>query len=110
MAMQSVTAHTASNVSTSAIRDRLDAELRVHFEVISSLHQTRDEIDPAVYAHGLNSAERRVKELQAAVERLDAGRYGQCERCAQMIASERLDYLPHVRYCIGCQSSVDVSS
>ncbi|MFA7266710.1 MAG: TraR/DksA C4-type zinc finger protein [Candidatus Nanopelagicales bacterium] len=109
MATQSATAHTTSGAAAAAIRDRLNAELRVHVDAVSSLHQTRDELDPAVYAHGLSAAERRVAEIQAAVERLIAGRYGQCERCAQMVPSARLDYLPHARYCITCQSSVDAS-
>jgi DnaK suppressor protein len=43
-----------------------------------------------------------LKEIDAALQRLAAGRYGDCERCGNAIADERLDALPAVRLCIAC--------
>ena len=47
-----------------------------------------------------------LSELDAAIERLRAGRYGQCESCGRPIADERLLALPAARYCVACASRV----
>ena len=41
-----------------------------------------------------------LAELDAAVERVEAGSYGVCERCGQAIGEARLDALPAARTCI----------
>lgn len=41
-----------------------------------------------------------LSEVEAAIERLDAGTYGRCEACGEPIADERLDAIPTARYCI----------
>lgn len=45
-------------------------------------------------------------EVYAALDRLDAGTFGTCERCGQAIAAERLDALPYARHCVGCAAAV----
>lgn len=42
-----------------------------------------------------------------ALERLDRGTYGDCERCGRPINPERLEAFPWVRYCIECQTIVE---
>lgn len=44
-----------------------------------------------------------LKEIDAALERLDDGSYGACGRCGTPIPSERLEIMPHARYCVACQ-------
>jgi RNA polymerase-binding transcription factor DksA len=41
-------------------------------------------------------------EIEAARERLAAGRYGTCESCGKPIATARLQARPVARTCIGC--------
>ncbi|MGH9087776.1 MAG: TraR/DksA C4-type zinc finger protein [Acidimicrobiales bacterium] len=41
----------------------------------------------------------RVEENRAALGRLEAGRYGVCERCGREIDGERLGAVPSTRYC-----------
>lgn len=41
-------------------------------------------------------------EIEAALERITAGRYGWCEQCGRLIGRARLAELPHVRYCSAC--------
>ena len=48
-----------------------------------------------------------LTQVEAALERIDEGRYGICARCGQPIAPERLDALPYAIYCITCQSIVE---
>jgi DnaK suppressor protein len=44
-----------------------------------------------------------LAEIESALERVRAGRYGSCERCTAHIPYERLEILPMSRYCMGCQ-------
>jgi DnaK suppressor protein len=45
---------------------------------------------------------RHLAEVEAAIQRLEAGTYGSCERCGQPIAKARLEARPAARTCIGC--------
>ena len=44
-----------------------------------------------------------VEEIDGAVHRLDQGAYGVCQHCWTPIAAERLEILPHARFCVRCQ-------
>jgi DnaK suppressor protein len=48
---------------------------------------------------------RHLAEIDAAVERLDRGTYGACERCGQPVAPARLAAKPAARSCIRCASA-----
>lgn len=43
-----------------------------------------------------------LAETRAALDRLDAGTYGTCERCASPIPIARLRAIPHTRWCVDC--------
>ena len=45
-----------------------------------------------------------VAEIDAALERMAAGSYGSCTRCATPIPFERLEVLPQARTCVRCQA------
>lgn len=45
-----------------------------------------------------------LAEVEAAIERLSEGTYGNCERCGQPIAPARLEAMPAARLCISCAS------
>lgn len=48
-----------------------------------------------------------LRQVQSALARLDAGKYGICERCGKEIAPRRLEVLPSVTLCIECQAIVE---
>ncbi len=48
-----------------------------------------------------------LKQVNAAIERLDGGTYGKCVRCGKDIAARRLEALPYVTLCISCQALVE---
>lgn len=50
----------------------------------------------------LDSARRRLADVDAAVTAVEAGTYGQCEGCGRSIAPERLAARPTARTCIDC--------
>jgi RNA polymerase-binding protein DksA len=52
-------------------------------------------------------AQQHLEQVDAALERLDAGTFGSCVRCGRAIAPERLEALPWAAHCIDCQRDVD---
>jgi DnaK suppressor protein len=46
-----------------------------------------------------------LAEVEAAIQRLEGGTYGVCERCGQPIARARLEARPAARTCIACASA-----
>ena len=55
----------------------------------------------------LNRNSRLLREVRAAMDRIDDGSYGFCENCEEAIAPRRLDAVPWARYCVQCQDSLD---
>lgn len=46
-------------------------------------------------------------EIRDALERIDKGTFGRCEHCQADIVPERLEILPHARYCTPCAEKMD---
>lgn len=44
-----------------------------------------------------------VREIDAALARIDGGTYGSCESCGQEIGDERLEARPVARLCVSCK-------
>ncbi|MHC5702399.1 MULTISPECIES: TraR/DksA family transcriptional regulator [Streptomyces] len=49
------------------------------------------------------SARMVLSDVEAALTRMDQGRYGSCHLCRKPIARERLMIVPQARYCARCQ-------
>lgn len=45
--------------------------------------------------------------ISEALDRLDAGTYGTCDRCGKKIPAERLDAIPYARRCVSCEQQVE---
>ena len=48
-----------------------------------------------------------LNQVNAALERMNNGNYGECQRCGNRIGAERLEAFPYVAYCIECQSLIE---
>jgi DnaK suppressor protein len=48
---------------------------------------------------------RQLRQVEEALDRLDAGDYGICLACEEAIAEKRLQALPWARYCVTCQEN-----
>ena len=46
-------------------------------------------------------------QISGALQRMDDGTFGACERCGKPINPERLEAFPYVAYCIECQSALE---
>ncbi len=96
-------------------RARLLAE---RAEVLKELEQLRSRLevkpdyelgegDPMIYQWELNlalreRAEQHLAEIEEALEQLELGLYGRCERCGKPIEPERLAVLTHTTVCSQC--------
>jgi len=48
------------------------------------------------------SLETRLKDINLALEKIKAGKYGKCEKCLKSIPKERLEAAPEARFCLKC--------
>jgi RNA polymerase-binding transcription factor len=63
---------------------------------------------PDEVVHALKSGARfALAEIEAALSRMDAGRYGICQACDAAIPIERLEVLPMAALCLNCQQARD---
>ncbi|MFH1036566.1 MAG: TraR/DksA C4-type zinc finger protein [Patescibacteria group bacterium] len=49
-----------------------------------------------------HSLEIRLKNINTALEKIEKGGYGKCEKCGKEIPSERLEVSPESRFCLDC--------
>ena len=68
---------------------------------------TSNEADEDVARIVLMTEEQLLAEARAAIERLDKGTFGRCERCGRTIAKVRLNAIPYTRRCIICARSMN---
>jgi DnaK suppressor protein len=54
-----------------------------------------------------NGDRRMLRDVTSALQRIEEGSYGACERCGEAISEKRLDALPFARHCIDCQRLVE---
>lgn len=112
-----------STIDTSRFKDALDAE---RVRIVSALQTIRDDThqedddsrgeaqdqhlgDAATALHdreldyGLEENEEQLlAEIDAALQRIEAGTYGVCTNCGKPIGEERLEALPWASLCIDC--------
>lgn len=50
------------------------------------------------------NAEQLVRDIDRALEKIDDGTYGTCERCGREIPEERLDAVPYATLCVACKA------
>jgi RNA polymerase-binding transcription factor DksA len=50
------------------------------------------------------AARAELKELEAALQRIEEGQWGRCEKCGGAMGRDRLRALPEVRTCLSCST------
>ncbi len=55
-----------------------------------------------------SEARARVAEIDAALERVEAGTYGQCEACGKPIPHARLQVVPEATLCVSCKTGASL--
>jgi DnaK suppressor protein len=92
------------------LRDSLEEQFQRHTDRLSQLtvhsrRPDRDGYDDDTLAALIASARQAVADTAQALRRMAEGSYGTCERCTAAIPLERLEVLPHARFCVPCQRS-----
>jgi RNA polymerase-binding transcription factor len=54
-----------------------------------------------------NGDRRLLRDVVSALQKIDDGSFGNCERCGEAIGDKRLEALPFARYCIDCQRVIE---
>lgn len=70
-----------------------------------NLEEAADEVEE--YATNLHiefSLEKQLKDVNAALERIEKGTYGRCEKCQKDIDPERLKASPEAATCVDCRT------
>lgn len=91
------------------LREQLDtqrASLAAIERSASLAHRLADN-DQAVTAARLHAIHRLIADSEQALTRIDDGTYGTCQHCSNNIPLERLEIIPHTRYCVTCQQHAD---
>ena len=74
------------------------------------LDQVRSSTDRDMAVETLNQQARSIHEIRSALDRIEEGTYGECERCEEPIPAKRLDALPWARMCVKCQSAMEAEA
>lgn len=70
---------------------------------VRSRQPERGGYDDDTLAALIASARQAVSDTARALRRMAEGSYGTCERCTADIPLQRLEILPHARFCVPCQ-------
>lgn len=97
-------------------RETLTRSLNGEIGSLKNLHESGvgDELDASLAAEqmelGGQLAEvesRELAKIDAALERISAGRYGKCDTCGGTIKAARLQAVPHAAECIDCARAAE---
>ena len=64
-----------------------------------------DDIDRKMLETVSSQDIKRLRLIDAALSRIENGRYGVCMKCGKKIPEERLEAIPYALMCIACKSS-----
>lgn len=84
--------------------DREDILIENAAEEFDRLQQ---QLNREVAIRNLDRESAMLKNVQAALARLDNGTFGVCLRCDEDIPEKRLNAVPWAAYCVKCQEVVD---
>ncbi|MGH3096653.1 MAG: TraR/DksA family transcriptional regulator [Streptosporangiales bacterium] len=90
-----------------SLREQLEAQVAFRSEQLRELYAINGSEGSAarrqVDAELERAAQWTLDETRDALHRIDQGSYGTCTRCGEPITVERLEVIPHARFCPGCQ-------
>lgn len=92
-----------------------DEPERVELQELSTVDQHPADIGSELFEREKDVAiaqgfEIELEEIEDALARIQDGTYGECERCHKPIGEDRLEAVPHARYCLEDQARTERSS
>ena len=95
----------------------VDVEKAHHNKKSSEVEQMADISDDAARSYGrklqgdLEEHEWvKLKQVEAALKKVEDGKYGICGQCKQEILETRLEIMPYTEFCIHCLSEIEKHS
>ncbi len=67
----------------------------------------QQQLNREVAIRNLDRESKLLKEVRAALARLDNGTFGTCLRCDEEIPEKRLQAVPWAAYCVQCQEAIE---
>jgi RNA polymerase-binding protein DksA len=84
---------------------KIDTDLGTLKSADSAERATEAENDEVLEEFG-QVGEEELRAIDAALDRIANGRYGQCMKCGEPISVERLKAVPHTPFCKDCATSI----
>jgi RNA polymerase-binding transcription factor DksA len=86
----------------------LEEQREFRLEQLAELHRPAPlgplgSTDPEIVRSLLSGAREALRDIQAALWRMDEGGYGSCVACGGAVEAERLEILPQTARCMACQ-------
>jgi len=90
----------------------MDVSLRDATSELSSYDNHPGDMGTETYEAEVNQSFRTndkymLSEIDVALQKIDDGSYGECEACHKSIEEDRLEILPHARFCILCENNYE---
>lgn len=73
-------------------------------EVGDSIDQATQSLDKEILFELSDNERKILRDIDAALRKMEKGTYGLCEHCKKVIEKKRIKALPSARYCMSCQS------
>ena len=67
----------------------------------------QQQMNREVAIRNLDRESKLLKEVQAALKRVEEGSYGTCLRCEEEIPEKRMKAVPWAAYCVPCQEAIE---
>ncbi|CAL9325459.1 TraR/DksA C4-type zinc finger protein [Streptomyces sp. SudanB182_2057] len=85
------------------VRQRLEHARSSRLAQVQALDESGRGTDDPLLSEQKAAIKQTLEEIAEAFARLEDGTYGTCLVCATPIPAERLEILPHTRYCVACR-------
>lgn len=87
--------------------ERLKQELQEEIEPASATDDDAADAAAAIYERAktislIQTREEHLHEVEDALERIEEGTYGICQRCGEKISEDRLEIVPEAALCVRC--------
>lgn len=107
-------AEIAANLSEMRVDIAKNVEDKKNFDILEpevgdSIDQASQSLDKEILFELSDNERKILRDVDAALRKMEKGTYGLCEHCKKAIEKKRIKALPSARYCMVCQSGSERS-
>ncbi|MCU1655897.1 MAG: hypothetical protein JWO57_553 [Pseudonocardiales bacterium] len=95
------------------LREMLEQQRDFRLDQLGQLYRYDDrpahtDVDREITRSLIDGARAALRDVRAALRRMDVGSYGRCLHCEAPLTTERLEVLPQAALCMSCQRAAEV--